>query len=99
MAPVTDVQSPESLREALSYLRMAQNDYLKMEIYQSARHVQYLISVVYHNLGMVGERDSAAKRHFETTEKHEKISGAGPDQQLLDIFSLISDVGVGLASR
>jgi anaphase-promoting complex subunit 5 len=96
---VSGVQSPESLHEALSYLRTAENDYLKLEIYESAKHVQYLISVVYHNMGMVGERDAAAKRYFDTVEKHEKISGEGPNTQLLDIFRLMSEVGVGLANR
>jgi anaphase-promoting complex subunit 5 len=92
-------QSSESLQLALSYLRIAEHDYLKLEMYQSAKHVQYLISVVYHNLGMSGERDAAARRHFETAEKYEKISGEGADKQIMDIFDLISDVGTGLASR
>jgi anaphase-promoting complex subunit 5 len=80
-------------------LRTAESDYLKLEIYQSVKNVQYLMSVVYHNLGMVGERDVAAKRHCETIEKHEKISGACADKQLVEIFDLISNVGVALAGR
>jgi anaphase-promoting complex subunit 5 len=94
-----NIQSPASLREAIPYLKIAEADYLKIEIYAAARRVQYVLSVVYNTLNMKAERDAAVKRLGETEEKSKMVSGEAADAQMIEIINLVSEVGVGLAAR
>jgi anaphase-promoting complex subunit 5 len=68
-------------------------------MYPSLRDVQYLLSVVYHNLGMKNERQDAATRHAWTEEHLRQLEAIVSDDQILEIFELLTTVGAALASR
>lgn len=93
------VSIADSLREALQYLIMAESDFKKLEIYRSVKDVQYMLSVVYHNLDMVDERQAAAQRHSETEALQKRLEMTVTDEDTLKIFELIAVVGSALASR
>jgi anaphase-promoting complex subunit 5 len=62
-------------------------------------NVQYLLSVVYHNLGMEKQRDGAAARHMTTDEDRKKLEVVVVDEQVNKIWEVVSQVGAALASR
>lgn len=61
--------------------------------------VQYLLSVIYHNLGMEYERDEAAKRHFATEEMHRRLNAAMTDPEVAKVLEVVAQVGAALALR
>ena len=92
-------QSPECLREALTFLNIAEQDYKKIQILRSLADVQYLVSVLYHNLSLEGERDEAAKRHLETEEQRKCASIVVHEHWIGHVWDLVCDVGATLAGR
>ncbi|EIN07406.1 hypothetical protein PUNSTDRAFT_105115 [Punctularia strigosozonata HHB-11173 SS5] len=90
---------PTGLRQALAYLHHAEEDYRRLELYVSLADVQYFLSVVYHNLDMVQERDAAAKRHEDTVEEQRKLDEIVVDDDVLAVCELIADIGAALAAR
>ncbi|CCL99134.1 uncharacterized protein FIBRA_01149 [Fibroporia radiculosa] len=91
--------SPEALRECLPYLKIAEKDYNTLEIFRSLQDVQFLISVVYHNLGMTKERDEAAARQLKTEEEGKKAAAIVLEDWVIDVLEIVGDVGAALASR
>ncbi|KXN82084.1 hypothetical protein AN958_03242 [Leucoagaricus sp. SymC.cos] len=91
--------SPESLREALSYLLAAEKDYECLDTLESLQDVQYFIAVIYHNLDMVNECDAAARRHHVTVERREKLAATVADDGVEAILDLIGKIGMALTSR
>jgi len=94
-----NVQSPDSLCEAIPYLKISEADYVKIEIYAAAGRVQYVLSLVYNTLYMKAERDAAVKRLGETEAQAKVVSGQAADPRMIEIINLVSEVGVGLAAR
>lgn len=78
---------------------MAEADFQTLEIIRSEKDVQYLLSVVYHNLGVVQERDDFARKHSQTEEHHEELQLITFDPNYQGIFELIAKVGAALALR
>lgn len=78
---------------------MAEVDFQTLEIIRSEKDVQYLLSVVYHNLGMVQERDDFARQHSRTEKRHKELQSITFDPIYQDIFKLIAHVGAALALR
>jgi anaphase-promoting complex subunit 5 len=78
---------------------MAESDFRTLEILRSLMDVQYLLSVVYHNLGLENERDEAAKRHFATEEERKRLEVVVVDDVIREIFDVVSLVGAALAGR
>jgi anaphase-promoting complex subunit 5 len=68
-------------------------------MFQSLMDVQYLLSVVYHNLSREKERDTAAIRHAATAETAKKTQAQVVDTQAEEILQVVSLIGAGLASR
>jgi anaphase-promoting complex subunit 5 len=66
---------------------------------QPLMDVQYILSVVYHNLGMETERDEAAKKHFNTKEERDKLEVIVVDNEVREIWEVVSEVGAALAAR
>lgn len=62
-------------------------------------NVQYLLSVVYHNLGLEAKRDEVAKRHLKTVEVKHKLEVVVNDEEVTDIWEVVSTVGAALAAR
>ncbi|KAI0273378.1 hypothetical protein BC834DRAFT_965918 [Gloeopeniophorella convolvens] len=92
-------RSQDSIREALSYLDIAEKDYATLEILQSLADVQFLISVLYHNLEMFEERDAAATRHLKTEEVMKEAAVVIAEDWVDDVWELVLDVGAALSKR
>lgn len=52
----------------------------------------YTLSVVYHNLGMVPERDSAAELHEKVKKERVEAVGAGVDEELRTVMDLVAEI-------
>lgn len=78
---------------------MAEEDYSNLEMYRAIQDTQYLLSVVYHNLGMVQERDGAAARCQATEERAKYLSTVAMEDWIADVWEVVSNVGAALASR
>ena len=61
--------------------------------------VYFLISVVYHNLGMELERDAAAKECHTLQKQREELGGLVMEQWITDVWDIVARVGAGLAAR
>ncbi|KAF8258613.1 hypothetical protein EI94DRAFT_1621071 [Lactarius quietus] len=95
----TGEQSRESIREALPYLEIAEKDYAKLEILRSLADVQFLVSVLYHNLDMVEERDASATRHLETEDAMKEAAVVVAEDWINQVWELVLDIGAALAKR
>ena len=93
------VMPADALREAMSYLKIAEADFQTLEIYRSVKDVQYLLSVIYHNLGMIKERDEVAIRHSQTEEDQKRLELTTFDPLYQEVFEVVAEVGAALASR
>jgi anaphase-promoting complex subunit 5 len=94
-----DERSPNSIHEALPYLDIAEKDYAILEILRSLADVQLLISVLYHNLNMVEERDAAATRHLKTEEAMQEAAVVVVEDWIDQVWGLVLDIGASLAKR
>lgn len=94
-----DEQSPLCIREALPYLDIAEKDYAALEILRSLADVQFLISVLHHNLDMVEERDAAATRHQKTEEAIQEASVIVVEDWIEQVWELVLDIGATLTKR
>jgi anaphase-promoting complex subunit 5 len=61
--------------------------------------VQYFLSIVHHNLGNHLERDVAAKRNIESEKLVDKLSSVVIEDEALDVWKLVTDIGSALALR
>ncbi|KAL1673367.1 hypothetical protein EV122DRAFT_222894 [Schizophyllum commune] len=92
-------QSREALLEGLRWLPTAEQDYKTLEMYQSQMDVQYLISVIYHNLDMEAERDAAADRHAATARAFKAEEDILVDKETEEILDVVASIGAALAGR
>ena len=81
------------------YLDIAEKDYATLEILRSLADVQFLISVLYHNLNMVEERDAAATRHLKTVEATQEAAVVVVEDWIDQVWELVLDIGASLAKR
>ena len=89
----------EGLRDALPYLDTAEADYRLITIPSAILDVLYLKAVIFDNLGLVEDRDKAASEHMVVEEERRRLDAAPIEQTFLDIWQLVSEVGVALATR
>jgi anaphase-promoting complex subunit 5 len=89
----------DSLHEALPYLQKSESDFKTLELIQPLSDVQYVISVLYHNLGMQKERDEAAEHHSETDTHLRRLGAIVVDNEIGQIIGVVSMVGAALAGR
>lgn len=87
------------MREALLYLEIAEKDYATLEILRSLADAQFLVSVLYHNLGMVEERDASATRHLKTEEAMKETAVVVAEDWINQVWELVLDIGAALAKR
>ena len=78
---------------------MSESDLETLQILRSLMDVQYLLSVVYDNLGMENERDEAAKRHFATAELLQTMEVIVVDEEVREIWDVVSQAGAALVAR
>ena len=89
----------DALQEALPYLQKSESDFKTLELIRSLSDVQYVISVVYHNLGLEKQRDEAAKRHSKTDVHQQKLEAIVVDEEIQEILNVVCMVGAALAGR
>lgn len=89
----------DGIGQCLTYLKMAEEDYSALEMYRAVQDTQYLLSVVYHNLGMIQERDEAAARCHATEQKAEEASTVSMEDWIGEVWEIVSNVGAALAAR
>lgn len=92
-----DIHIESGLEETLRYLLISERDFQTLEIHDSLDNVRYLLSVVYHNLGMEQERDKVSKRYSAGRERDTEPFQIDPEVQ--SIFAIIDMVGAALAAR
>ena len=78
---------------------MAEADYAKLEILRSLQDVQYLLSIIYHNLNKTAERDAAASRHLKTAEDRKVAATVVIEDWVADVCDVVVEVGAALAAR
>lgn len=61
--------------------------------------MQFLISVLYHNLNMVEERDAAAARHQKTEEAMQEAAVVIVEGWIDQVWELVLDIGASLAKQ
>jgi hypothetical protein len=93
----SNICTEPQLNEALGYLLKSEQDFQTLEMYDSLGSVRYLLSVVYHNLGMGKERDEMSRRHSVGQEKD--VDPFYVDPEVQNIFTIIDMVGAVLAAR
>ncbi|KAF8163271.1 hypothetical protein B0H34DRAFT_694755 [Crassisporium funariophilum] len=96
---VAGESTASALHEAVPYISMAESDFQTLEILSSTKDAQYLLSVVYHNLGMEKEGNEAAIRHSETEALQRHLETITVDDEMQNIFELVGTVGAALAAR
>ncbi|KAF8559544.1 hypothetical protein OG21DRAFT_1402070 [Imleria badia] len=87
------------LREALPHLLMAEADYRTLSMFEAMSDVQWLLMVVFHNLGMKADEEAVLERYsnsISTVRSSEECTVDGETQQVWD---LVTDVGLSLAAR
>ena len=78
---------------------MAEEDYSTLEMYRALQDTQYLLSVVYHNLGMIRERDQAAARCHVSEAMAKEASTVSMEDWIAEVWEVVSNVGAALAAR
>lgn len=89
----------DALRECIPYLDIAENDYAALGMYRSLQDVQFLLSVVYHNLDMMEERDKVAERHREVGRQKEEAGKQVSEPWIAEVLDIVADISTTLASR
>lgn len=89
----------EALRECIPYLDIAENDYAALGMYHSLQDVQFLLSVVYHNLDMTEKRDKVAERHREVGKQKEEAEKQVFEPWIAEVLDIVADISTTLASR
>lgn len=87
------------LKEAVHYLLMAESDFATIQSMTSLINARYLLSIVYHNLGMEAKRDQAAERHMKAVETSKTLEIVVDDEEVAEIWEVVSSVGAALAAR
>ncbi|KAG8713734.1 hypothetical protein FRC08_012891 [Ceratobasidium sp. 394] len=90
--PIPPARVQDHLRLALPYLIQAEADYATIDFYTGRLDVLYTLSVVYHNLGMVPERDRAAELHAKVEEERVEALSAGVDEELKGVMDLVAEI-------
>ena len=80
-------------------MRLAEADYISAEHYRPLMDVQYLISIVYHNLNMEKERDEAVERHFKTEKERNRREAVVVDGEVREVWNVVTEIGAALARR
>lgn len=78
---------------------MAESDFATIQSITSLINARYLLSVVYHNLGREAKRDAVAERHMEAMETSKTLEVAVDDEEVVEVWEVVSSIGAALAAR
>lgn len=68
-------------------------------MYSRLEDVQFLISVVHHNLGQNEERDQVVARHQATAGQRSEAEAQVVEDWVTEVWDLVAQVGAKLAAR
>lgn len=89
----------EALTESIRYLEEAEQCFGALDMFVAQMDVQFMLSVVHHNLGAEAQRDEVAQRHEETRVKREEAHACVVEGWIEETWTLVADVGIAIASR
>lgn len=104
LLPITGVHAfslfiEDALTESIGYLEEAERCFGELDMFVAQMDVQFLLSVVHHNLGAEAQRDEVAQRHEETRVKREEAHACVVEGWIEETWTLVADVGIAIASR
>ncbi|KAI0781023.1 hypothetical protein BD413DRAFT_501848 [Trametes elegans] len=91
--------SQEALRESIGYLEEAERCFSTLEMFPAQMDVQFLLSVVHHNLDEPEARDKIAQRHEDTRVKREEVHITVVEEWIEDTWAVVEDIGAAIASQ
>ncbi|KAH9854144.1 hypothetical protein C2E23DRAFT_914573 [Lenzites betulinus] len=91
--------SRESLTESIRYLEEAERCFTTLDMFVAQMDVEFLLSVVHHNLDQPAQRDEVAQRHEATRVKREEAHACIVEEWIEDTWTLVSDVGTAIATQ
>lgn len=68
-------------------------------MFRCQQDVLFLLSVLYHNLGMTEERDKIALRHQEVGKQREEAEKVVSEPWIAEVLDVVSEVSAMLAAR
>lgn len=87
------------LREALPHLLTAEADYVRLSMFEATSDVQWLLMVVFHNLGMKEEEKAVLERYSASMSAMQSSEESALDGEAQQVWDLVTDVGLSLAGR
>lgn len=87
------------LREALPHLVMAEADYARLSMFEASSDVQWLLMVVFHNLGMKADEEAVFERYSNSVSTMRGFEECALDGEVQQIWDLVTDVGLSLVAR
>ncbi|CDO70809.1 hypothetical protein BN946_scf184798.g125 [Trametes cinnabarina] len=91
--------SAEALRESIRYLEEAERCFTELEMFSALMDVQFMLSVVHHNLDDATRRDEVAERHEQTRLKRDQEHATVVEEWIEDTLQLVADIGAAIASK
>lgn len=78
---------------------MAEADYARLSMLEATSDVQWLLMVVFHNLGMKVEAEAVLERHSTSVSTMQSFEECTLDGEAQQVWDLVTDVGLSLAAR
>ncbi|KAH7889726.1 hypothetical protein F5I97DRAFT_1924243 [Phlebopus sp. FC_14] len=79
------------LREALPHLLMAEADYMHLSMLDAIADVQWLLMVVYHNLGMTTDEEAVYERYNQSVIMIRTFEENPVDVEVKSVWELVAD--------
>ncbi|KAG9318449.1 hypothetical protein JVU11DRAFT_540 [Chiua virens] len=87
------------LRDALPHLLMAEADYSQLSMFEATSDVQWLLRVVFHNLGMKADEEAVLERYATSVSAMRTSEECTVDEEAQQVWDVVTDVGLSLAAR
>lgn len=78
---------------------MAEADYTTLSMFEAASDVQWLLMVVFHNLGMKVDEEAVLERYSNSVSTMRSSEECTLDGEAQRVWDLVTDVGLSLAAR
>lgn len=80
-------------------MKLAVDDYTALQMYRALQDVLFLLSVVYHNLGLEEDRDVIAKFHHDVGQEREEAEKQVSEPWVAEVLGVVSEITLALAAR
>lgn len=78
---------------------MAEADYAQLSMFEATSDVQWLLMVVFHNLGMKEDEEAVLERHSISISMMRSSEEGTVDEEAQQVWNLVTDVGLSLVAR